>query len=235
MVSTTMPAPATPSIPTTTPGLGSLSASLPLPGPGRSLVGHSQGELTVYRQPEASEVWQTMPAVTILGTPQVYLVEEGPRDGWVRVALPGRPNGSSGWVEASRLRFATVEQLIKVDLGSRTLTFLQAGIEVFTAPVAIGSAQNPTPAGRFYVTDVVQLADPDSAWGPFALGLSARSETITEFNGGDGIVGIHGTNRPGTIGRAVSLGCIRLDNDLITRLAGTIRLGTPVEIEPGGS
>jgi lipoprotein-anchoring transpeptidase ErfK/SrfK len=77
------------------------------------------------------------------------------------------------------------------------------------------------------------LADPGSPWGPFALGLSARSETITEFNGGDGIVGIHGTNRPDTIGRAVSLGCVRLDNDLITRLAGTVRLGTPVEIAPG--
>jgi lipoprotein-anchoring transpeptidase ErfK/SrfK len=97
--------------------------------------------------------------------------------------------------------------------------------------VAVGSSVNPTPTGRYYVTDVVELADPRSAWGPYALGISARSETITEFNGGDGIIGIHGTNRPHTIGQAVSLGCVRLHNDLITQLAAVVRLGTPVEIE----
>ncbi|HEY6627827.1 MAG TPA: L,D-transpeptidase, partial [Acidimicrobiia bacterium] len=72
--------------------------------------------------------------------------------------------------------------------------------------------------------------NPDSAWGPHAFGLSARSETITEYNGGDGIIGIHGTNRPGSIGNAASLGCVRVPNEMITKLHGMVPIGTPVTI-----
>ena len=101
---------------------------------------------------------------------------------------------------------------------------------MLTTEIGVGSSQNPTPTGRFFVTDTVTMADPNSAWGPHALGLSARSDTITEYNGGDGIIGIHGTNSPWSIGRASSLGCIRVPNDVITRLHEMVRLGTPVEI-----
>lgn len=53
---------------------------------------------------------------------------------------------------------------------------------------------------------------------------------LTTFQGGDAIIGIHGTNRPDLIGGDVSAGCIRVANDVITRLAKTLPLGTPVEI-----
>ncbi len=97
--------------------------------------------------------------------------------------------------------------------------------------VAVGSPQNPTPTGNYFVTDIVELADPTGPWGPFALGLSAFSDTITEFNGGDGIIGIHGTNRPASIGQPVSLGCVRVPNEVAARLADLVELGTPVEIQ----
>lgn len=203
---------------------------IPVAGPGQALIAHPGGEIEVFPFPSSGE-GKLMPAATILGTPAVYLVEGLPSSGWVRLALPGRPNGSTGWALASQLQFHLVSQLIKVDLTERSLTFFEEGEELLTATVAIGSATNPTPTGRFYVTDIVELADPASAWGPFAVGISARSETITEFNGGDGIIGIHGTNRPATIGEAVSLGCIRLDNNTITELAAMLHLGTPVVIE----
>jgi len=67
-------------------------------------------------------------------------------------------------------------------------------------------------------------------WGPHALGLSARSDTITEYKGGDGIIGIHGTNRPGSIGEAASLGCVRVPNEVIALLHDLVAVGTPVEI-----
>lgn len=198
---------------------------------GQSLVAHSAGELAVYDSPAASQPAQTFPAATVLGTPQAYLVIDGPIDEWVMLSLPGRPNGATGWAKADALSFEVVDQHITVDLSDRTLTFVDGGEEIINATVAVGSNANPTPVGRFYVTDIVELANPNSAWGPFALGLSGRSDTITEFNGGDGIIGIHGTNRPNTIGQPVSLGCVRLDNDSITLLANTIRLGVPVLIE----
>nr|WP_208977061.1 L,D-transpeptidase [Stappia sp. ES.058] len=39
---------------------------------------------------------------------------------------------------------------------------------------------------------------------------------------------IHGTNRPGSIGRAVSYGCIRMQNRDIADLFGRVRVRTPV-------
>jgi lipoprotein-anchoring transpeptidase ErfK/SrfK len=102
--------------------------------------------------------------------------------------------------------------------------------EILSTTVAVGTGGNPTPTGSFFVTDNVTLANPNSVWGPHALGLSARSDTITEFNGGDGIIGIHGTNKPGSIGNAASLGCVRVPNDIITQLHEMIPVGTPVQI-----
>lgn len=199
--------------------------------PGQSLVAHSDGELAVYDSPVAAVPTRTFPATTILGTPQAYLVLGGPIDNWTLLALPGRPNGATAWAKTDDLRFEIVDQHITVDLSDRNLSFVSGGEVLINATVAVGSDSNPTPVGQFFVTDVVQLSNPNSAWGPFAVGLSGRSDTITEFNGGDGIIGIHGTNRPNTIGHPVSLGCVRLDNESITLLANTIRLGVPVLIE----
>ncbi|MHC5652936.1 L,D-transpeptidase [Stappia sp.] len=39
---------------------------------------------------------------------------------------------------------------------------------------------------------------------------------------------IHGTNRPGSIGRAVSYGCIRMKNEDIADLFARVRVNTPV-------
>jgi L,D-transpeptidase-like protein len=49
------------------------------------------------------------------------------------------------------------------------------------------------------------------------------------LNLGDGYA-LHGTNRPETIGRSVSHGCIRLRNEDIARLYGMVDVGTPVFI-----
>ncbi len=53
---------------------------------------------------------------------------------------------------------------------------------------------------------------------------------LTSFNGGDGVIGIHGTNDPSSVGRDVSHGCIRLRNADVTYLAERLPLGTPVRI-----
>ena len=70
---------------------------------------------------------------------------------------------------------------------------------------------------------------PGSIYGEFTYGLSAYSDVIRNWKGG-GIVGIHGTNDPSSIGRRVSHGCIRLRNADIARLVRTLPLGTLVTI-----
>ncbi|HKZ18521.1 MAG TPA: L,D-transpeptidase [Acidimicrobiia bacterium] len=193
-------------------------------------VAHASAPVSIYVSPTVAIETRAVPAETILGTPTVMPVLEGPVDGWVKLSLPGRPNEASGWARAELFRFERVDQRIEVDLSTMTLTFFEEGAVVITTPVAIGSPTNPTPQGDFFVTDIVVLTDPSGPWGPYALGLSARSDTITEFNGGDGIIGIHGTNRPDRIGEPVSLGCVRVPNDIIANIAERVQLGVPVSI-----
>ena len=197
---------------------------------GETLVLKATQAVGVYPAPGARHPRLVIPATTILGTPTVFTVVHGPVKGWARVSLPVRPNGSEGWVEVDSMETHVISGVISIDLTERLLTYERDDQVVLSTTVAIGTERNPTPTGTFYVTDSVTLADPNSPWGPHALGLSARSDTITEYNGGDGIIGIHGTNRPGSIGQAASLGCVRLPNDVISELHQMVPLGTPVVI-----
>jgi lipoprotein-anchoring transpeptidase ErfK/SrfK len=196
-----------------------------------TLAAYSHGALEVYESPDVSEPWMTLDETTILGTVTVLGVVAAPEDGWVEVMLPIRPNGSTGWVRADAVSLYVVDGEIVIDLANRHLTYLVDGVEVLQTDVGIGSDHNQTPIGHFFVTDNVTLADPNSPWGPHAFGISARSDTITEFNGGDGIIGIHGTNNPGSIGGNISLGCVRVPNEAITLLHELVPLGTRVTVQ----
>ena len=197
-----------------------------------TIAAMAKGELAVYEAPTHATPLRTLPATTILGTNTVVTLIGNPTpDGWARASLPGRPNGSQGWIRIEDVDLFLVDGKIVVDLSDRELVYYRGDEEVLRTPVATGTARNPTPTGSFFVTDSVTLSNPTSPWGPHALGLSGRSETITEYNGGDGIIGIHGTNRPGSIGNAASLGCVRLPNDMITQIHALAPIGTPVEIQ----
>ncbi len=73
---------------------------------------------------------------------------------------------------------------------------------------------------------------PRSAPGaPFALALSGRSNVLQEFAGGPGQIALHGlSNVGGTLGTAVSHGCVRLGNGAMRWLVARIGPGTPVTI-----
>jgi lipoprotein-anchoring transpeptidase ErfK/SrfK len=186
------------------------------------------GALVVRKEARTSSAVVRLPAATRLGSPRVLLVQ-GVVPGWVQVLLPTRPNGSTGWVDAADVRLETVHDLIKVDLGTRGMTLVVGNRILTRTKVAIGSPDDPTPTGRFFVTDRVRPPDPNGTYGAFALGLSAHSATLSEFGSGDGQIGIHGTNEPTSIGRAASHGCIRVPADVAPMLA-RIPLGTPVVI-----
>lgn len=195
----------------------------------RNLAGKASGPLDVYDTPFGQTVVRTIPATTILGTPTVVRIL-GERGRRYEVALPGRPNGATGWVVKEDLELFPALRSIEIDLSERALWVKDGGEIVFTTQIGVGSPSSPTPPGSFFITDAVIIQTSAGPWGPYAFGLSARSDTVTEFNGGDGIIGIHGTNRPRSIGSAQSLGCIRLANEKITELFGLVGVGTPVVI-----
>jgi lipoprotein-anchoring transpeptidase ErfK/SrfK len=194
---------------------------------GVSLVANVRGAraVAVYRRAGAAR------PVRRLGGPaaRVFLVRER-RDGWLRVLLPVRPNGASGWIRARRVVLRANPYRVDVRLRAHRLVVRRGARVVLRTPIGVGRAVTPTPRGLAFVTRALRQPDPQGDYGPWALGLSVYSPVLTSFGGGPGEVGIHGTNAPSGIGSNVSHGCIRLPNPAILRLARTLPLGTPVRI-----
>jgi L,D-transpeptidase catalytic domain len=193
----------------------------------RAVVSHA---ITVYRKPNGAPML-TLKPVTLMGSHTVLLVRKLVEGGdWMLVDLAMRPNGSQGYVRGSDVTLQQVFDSITVDLSARTITVSLQGGKSATAHVAIGSSRYRTPTGRFYVTDAIQPTNPGGEFGTFVLGTSAYSPTLTEFMGGPGQVGIHGTNNPASIGQAVSHGCIRVPENIDRDVLPWVHLGTPVTI-----
>jgi L,D-transpeptidase catalytic domain len=196
--------------------------------PGTSLVANVRGgrPLAVYRRPGAAR-----PARRLAGPGAcMYLVRERRRGGWLRVLLPVRPNGASGWIRARRVELRTNPYRVDVRLRAHRLVVRRGARTLLRTPIGVGRAVTPTPLGLAYVTRLLRQPDPHGIYGPWAFGLSVHSPVLTSFGGGPGEVGIHGTDAPAGIGRDVSHGCIRLPNAAIERLARMLPLGTPVRI-----
>jgi len=149
--------------------------------------------------------------------------------GWYRVKVPGRPNGRSGWVPERQLRLlrSAGPLRIVIDRSRRQLVLKRGEKTVMDAPVAVGKSGAPTPLGRFYVT--AKFAPSNDFLGPWAFELSAYA-AITDWPRG-GIVGLHGTSEPWSIGSRASSGCIRTYNWVIRGLRRKIRDGTVVRIK----
>jgi lipoprotein-anchoring transpeptidase ErfK/SrfK len=197
-----------------------------------TLVAHAVGDEVVARQSPSVDA----PAVssfvnpTAVGGPLVFQAVGPVVDGWIEVLLPVRPNGTTGWVDAGQVSLTINPYRIEVDVSRFELTVFRYGVEQVRTDVGIGVGDTPTPIGEFYLMELLRPANPDGAYGPFAYGLSGFSNSLDSFNGGEGVIGIHGTNRPELLGQQVSHGCVRVDNDTIAALTEFLPLGTPVVI-----
>jgi lipoprotein-anchoring transpeptidase ErfK/SrfK len=152
---------------------------------------------------------------------------------WLHVMLPGRPDGSTGWIAQDGTRELITGWRIIVDLTARRLRVYHNGHTARTFRAVIGKPSTPTPTGQFFVEETVQMPVGHPG-GPFALALSARSNVLQKFEGGPGQIAIHGReDLGGTLGAAESHGCIRLATPSIDWLAARIGPGTPVKINAG--
>lgn len=194
-------------------------------------------QLTVYDGPAPSHVTMTLPNPWLLNNkadkpiPQAFLVTHE-QPGWIQILLPTRPNGGTGWVRSGDVSLLSDPFRIVVALSAHKLTVLEGTIVVYTGPAATGAPQTPTPTGHYYIRVLLKTTDPSSVYGPFAYGLSAHSDALTQFAGGDAEIGVHGNNDASVLGQSVTHGCVRMDNGEITKLATILPLGTPVDIAP---
>jgi lipoprotein-anchoring transpeptidase ErfK/SrfK len=208
------------------------AATAPSPtDPTLSVVATAAGPSVPVYAALGGALTQTLPNPIPDGAPLTFLVRES-QGAWLRVLLPLRPNGATGWIRTSDVRLTSHHFRIKVQLAAHRLTVTDRDHVILDTPVGVGTTDTPTPGGLYYTKELLQPPDPNGPYGHFTYGLSGFSNVLTDFAGGDGVIGIHGTNDPSTIGKDVSHGCLRISNDAIDMLAKRLPLGVPVEIDP---
>ena len=110
------------------------------------------------------------------------------------------------------------EYSIVINLYNRTLTLYLDNEKRKTYPVAIGAPDTKTPVGEW------AIISKSKRWGG---GFGSR---WLGLNVPWGIYGIHGTNKPGSIGRAASHGCIRMYNSHVEELYDIVPRKTRVKV-----
>ena len=188
-------------------------------------VVHPRTTLPVYAAPGERPFAKITP--TQMGETWLPVVDR--RDGWAKVLLPSRPNGSTGWLKTSQLETARTPYLVRVHVGSRELELFENGELVGSWPVAVGAPETPTPIGRTFLRG--SIVDANQSYSPVILPLGAHRDTLDTYGGGPGTVALHGWPDTSVFGGAVSHGCVRVPADALERLS-QVPLGTLVIMDP---
>lgn len=200
----------------------------------RWTVGIARRPVTVRTRPAGdAHVLANLGTHTVAGFPTLLLVDSVRQvDGvpWYKVWVPVPPNETRGWVRDGQLAFFTTVSKIVIDLSQRQLMVYRRGSLQATFPVAVGRPGLATPTGTYFVTMKLKQSDPSGPYGVLALGTSAFQPKLSSWPGG-GVVGIHGTNEPRLIGKAVSHGCVRMKNADILKVSSLVPAGSPIIIQ----
>jgi lipoprotein-anchoring transpeptidase ErfK/SrfK len=150
------------------------------------------------------------------------------RDGWTQVMLPSKPNGSTGWLQSSRLTEKFTPYVIAVHLKSMRMQLFFKDRPVDDWEIGIGKPDTPTPTGRTFLLG--SIVDANQNYSPVILPLGSHSATLDSFGGGPGTVAIHTWPTTDVLGTATSHGCIRVPKQALTRLQ-QVPLGTLVLVD----
>jgi hypothetical protein len=182
----------------------------------------------LYREPGGRKRLR-ITAKTEWGSPRVLGVVEQ-RGGWLGVQAAELRNGEIAWVRRREARVDCVNWSLHADLSKRVLFVRRDGRTVRKMRVAIGRRSNPTPKGRFTVTDKLRVTDPDSPYGCCVLALSGHQTDLPDYWPGGDRLAVHATSEESTIGDPVSLGCLRTVSTRARWLIETVPLGAPMFI-----
>jgi lipoprotein-anchoring transpeptidase ErfK/SrfK len=201
---------------------------------GTTLVATTHG--AIPGSPEAGAPENLLVPASWYGYPTILPVI-GSTPGWVEVRLAQRPNGSTTWVPLGDITLTTTPYRLVLNLATEHLVVYKGGQEILDFPAGIGTPDDPTTPGNFFVT--MQVPAPNAGYGPFVLVTSAHSNAITDWEAsGDAIIAIHGPITSyddaliGTTGAAISHGCIRLHDADLAQLS-VIPAGTPLDVITG--
>ncbi|MGI6357648.1 MAG: peptidoglycan-binding protein [Bacillota bacterium] len=110
------------------------------------------------------------------------------------------------------------ELRLVIDVNAKTLTVLVNDVVFKVYPCAVGTSKTKSPVGEW------RVIQKGTHWGG---GFGTRWMGL---NVPWGIYGIHGTNKPSSIGTAASHGCIRMHNRDVEQLYPWVKIGTKVSI-----
>jgi hypothetical protein len=184
------------------------------------------GRTTLYKEP-GGRVRIRLSKLTEWGSSRVFGVVLR-RGDWVAVQAPELGNGELAWMDVSRARLDCVAWSVHADLSRRMLYVRHDGKIVRRFEIAVGRRGNPTPRGRFSVTDKLSVTDPGSPYGCCVLALTGHQNRLPPgWPGGDRLA-IHATTELSSLGKPASLGCMRITSAQARWLIRTIPLGAPV-------
>jgi hypothetical protein len=179
----------------------------------------------------------TVGPVSSWGTPTELLVLGSRVDAaghpWLRVRLDYRPNGYTAWIDEEDTVMYRDPWRITVSRARREVRIYDADRLVRSFAAVVGKPSTPTPAGLFAIAAELPQGVSEDFEGTWVLPLTAHSEVLRTFEGGDGQVALHGRGGASLVDpldSARSHGCVRLANAAIGWIAGHVPVGTPVRI-----
>jgi L,D-transpeptidase-like protein len=192
-------------------------------------IAYVRRPVTLYRRPGGRPKLE-LPARTEWRSPRVLSVVRK-RGDWLAVLAPELANGEWGWMQADQAASVDcVRWSLHVDLSRRRVFVRRDGHTMRRFTMAIGKRSNPTPKGRFAVTDKLRVTDQGSPYGCCVLALTGHQTRLPpDWPGGDRLA-VHATSNLSSIGKRVSLGCMRVTSRQARWLIRTVPLGSPVFI-----
>lgn len=123
------------------------------------------------------------------------------------------------------------EKRLAINVASRLLTVYQGQTKVAMYPVGVGKVETPTPVGHY----AVQNKEINPTWvdpGDTSVQIPSGPDNPLGYRwiGFNGTYGIHGTNRPDTVGGYVSNGCVRMRESDVEQVYNAVHVGTDVDV-----
>ena len=152
---------------------------------------------------------------------------EEPSSPRTETAAPGQQAEPAAAPEAEKKE---LERKISINLAARSLALFEGTEKIRLYPIGPGTVNTPTPVGYYKI----RSKDVNPSW------INPKNGEVIP-SGPDcplgyrwmqiqGNYGIHGTNKPDSIGHYVSNGCIRMQEEDVEALFDLVKIGTPVEI-----
>ncbi|OUO40138.1 L,D-transpeptidase [Megamonas hypermegale] len=125
----------------------------------------------------------------------------------------------------------TVKRWILINIPARSLRLYEDNNCVAMYPVGVGRIESKTPAGFYKIVEKIEnptWVDP----GDTSVAISSGPDNPLGYRwlGIGGNYGIHGTNKPSSVGHYVSNGCVRMVEADVEKLFDKVDVGTEVQI-----